>query len=698
MKTQRINHSKEFRFQTKRAIFAIVLFMIVYILLFVFALALTAICTWAGINLIIGFPRFITLAIGIGLASLGFLVLIFLLKFMFQSHKIDRSHLTEITNNDEPELFKLIENIVREVGTAMPKKVYLSADVNAAVFYDSSFWSMFLPIRKNLQIGLGLVNTVTKDELTAILAHEFGHFSQRSMKVGSYVYNVNQVIFNMLLENDSYHNMAERWANVSGYFSIFVVIAVKITDGIKWVLRKMYNVVNKSYMALSREMEFHADEIAAHITGYEPLKSSLLRTDYAMHAYNGVLNFYNEKIVVNQKSSNIYSEQLFVMNFLASDNNIPIKNNLPQVDLGHRNKFNHSKLIIKDQWASHPTDEERIAHLEETKIEAKTISKESANLLFVQISKWQKTLTDAIFEDIKYSEQPIFLEINNFKKEYTHNFERDTFSKIYNGYYDNKNPLTFDLETELNESIEFDKKSLFSNDNVNLVYKQIALNQDKDVLSQIANKQFRVKTFDYDGKKYPRKEAASLVLQIEKEFESVTEKIQNNDKAIFRWFAHLEESQKGQKQLLDFYKKMFHYDSDYDEKYKIYNELSIQLEFVNHTTPFDKIRENFSAIESIELIFKKRIKELIEDELYSKLITGEVKDSFELYLSRMWTYFGSETYFDKNLEVIFSALNNYQYVLTQSYFNLKKDLLQYQESLLEANSIMTNYKSTEALV
>ena len=47
---------------------------------------------------------------------------------------------------------------------------------------------------------------------------------------------------------------------------------------------------------------------------------------------------------------------------------------------------------------------------------------------------------------------------------------------------------------------------------------------------------------------------------------------------------------------MDFYKKMFHYDSDYDEKYKIYNELSAHLEFVNHTTPFDMIRENFSAI------------------------------------------------------------------------------------------------------
>ena len=92
----------------------------------------------------------ITIALGIGLASLGILVLFFLVKFIFSSHKVDRSHLHEISKTDEPRLFKLIEDIVNEVYTSFPKKVYLSTDVNAAVFYDSSFWSMFIPIKKNL--------------------------------------------------------------------------------------------------------------------------------------------------------------------------------------------------------------------------------------------------------------------------------------------------------------------------------------------------------------------------------------------------------------------------------------------------------------------------------------------------------------------------------------------------------------------
>src|SRR5690606_25398918 len=146
----------------------------------------------------------------------------------------------------------------------------------------------------------------------------------------------------------------QKWANASGYFSIFVIIAVKIIEVIKWVLKQMYRLVNKSYLGLSREMEFHADEIAANVTGYEPLKSSLLRLSLADHSFSSVLSFYERKIAMNQKSENIFRDHLFVTNFLAQDNNIEIKDNLPQISESELNKFNKSKLVVKDQWASHP--------------------------------------------------------------------------------------------------------------------------------------------------------------------------------------------------------------------------------------------------------------------------------------------------------------------------------------------------------
>lgn len=126
----------------------------------------------------------------------------------------------------------------------------------------------------------------------------------------------------------------------------------------------MFGVVNKSYLGLSREMEFHADEVAATVTGYEPLKYSLLRMSLADHSYNSILSFYENKINENIKSENIFIEQIFAMNYLAKENNIEIQNNLPQVSEHELSKFNKSKLVINDQWASHPSVEDRIDMLE----------------------------------------------------------------------------------------------------------------------------------------------------------------------------------------------------------------------------------------------------------------------------------------------------------------------------------------------
>lgn len=142
---------------------------------------------------------------------------------------------------------------------------------------------------------MGLINTQTEQEFKAIISHEFGHFSQKTMKVGSYVYNVNHIISNMLFENEGFGNMSQKIASYR-YMGFFVVIAHYIIKGIQWILVQLYKVVNLNYLALSRELEFQADEIAANIVGAKAVETSLLRLNLADIAMHGVLNFYGGKI------------------------------------------------------------------------------------------------------------------------------------------------------------------------------------------------------------------------------------------------------------------------------------------------------------------------------------------------------------------------------------------------------------------
>ncbi len=678
-----IEVSTNFKKMTTKAIISIAVFLIVYILLLLLGVSLTVLCVFLGVKIIIAKPMFFTIALGIGLASFGFFILGFLFKFIFKKHKIDRSHLTEITEETEPKLFKFIKDIVVEIDTDFPKKIYLSNDVNASVFYDSSFWSMFFPIKKNLQIGLGLVNTSTEQEFKAIMAHEFGHFSQKSMKVGSYVYNVNQVIFNMLYDNESFDKMIQQWANISGYFSIFVIIAVKIIEGIQWILKKMYEFININYLALSREMEFHADEVAANVAGYLPLKESLLRMDLADHSYNSVISFYENKLTENVKSSNLYKEQNFVLKFLADKSSLTIKNDLPLVSPLDLSKFNKSKLVIKDQWASHPSTEERISNLERINITKDNVKEQSANLLFNDIETLQENLTKKLFSFVENADQLSSLQIEDFKTQYHTDFENNSFNKMYNGYYDHKNPNYFDIVTATgvvnqNHNIEY----FFSKENIDMIYDYLALENDKNTLVNIENKTFAIKTFDYDGQKYKAKESSLLLPKIEKEIEELKVKITNNDVAIFSYFYQLAKDKEVGSELKSKYNQFFTNDEVHDKKAELYIKLLNATDFLRVTTPFETIVTNLRTLKNIETELKKEIKLILENQLLQSDIIASSRENFENYLKEDYVYFSNNEYRDKELNILFRAINDFSYYTARSYFFLKKDLLNFQAGLL----------------
>ena len=103
---------------------------------------------------------------------------------------------------------------------------------------------------------------------------------------------------------------------------------------------------------------------------------------------------------------------------------------------------------------------------------------------------------------------------------------------------------------------------------------------------------------------------------------------------------------------------------------------------INLTTPVDQIRWNFSDIEDTEKKLKKEILKLMGDSNFQPEINKAIRDNFELYLSKDWKYFGGDTYKENNLEILFAAMNDYAHLLNRGYFLLKKNLLDYQITLI----------------
>ena len=287
----------------------------------------------------------------------------FMLKGLFRRRREDRSSMVEITAEEQPRLFDFLERLCADTGAPRPRRVYLTRDVNAAVFYDSSFLSLFWPVKKNLLIGLGLVNVLTLDELKAVLAHELGHFSQRSMRVGSYVYVASGVMEDMIFGRDKWDDLLAEWRRQDIRLAFFGWILT----GVVWVIRKglmlVFMGIHLAHSALSRQMEFHADSVAVSVTGSDSLVRALAKLRFA----DECLAFSMGELA-HAGDHGLYSDNLFVHQTAAASHlrdrrrepTLGVPPDLPEDETRTVRVFDgESDDDAPSMWSSHPPNHER---------------------------------------------------------------------------------------------------------------------------------------------------------------------------------------------------------------------------------------------------------------------------------------------------------------------------------------------------
>ncbi|RYY62435.1 MAG: hypothetical protein EOO05_02770 [Chitinophagaceae bacterium] len=540
--------SSSFRKNVSAVISSIVLFFVVYLILVIAAVALAVACFYGGIALIVALPKLLTIVAGLGMMGVGVSVIFFLVKFIFSVSRMENAGRVEIHEADQPRLFAFIRRLSEETKTPFPKKIFLSPDVNACVFYNSSFWSMFFPVRKNLEIGVGLVNAVNISEFKAIIAHEFGHFSQRSMKLGSFTYNVNRVIFNMLYENKSYGRFLESWGRIDGLLSIFAVITAKIAQGIQSILRHSYQSINKNYMGLSRQMEFHADAIAASVAGGNNIVSGLSRVEVAQGCYNSAVENAYDWVKEQKISTNIFNDQRVVLGFMAEKHGLAIRGGLPVVDLQFIQNFSKSRVNYLDQWASHPTLADRKKNVEALELEVPA-DETLAWSVFDNAEELQRQFTHKFYETVTIEMPAKPVADDEFHQLFYSRIEEQKMPDVYNGFYTDRyvDPSKWSYQ-HTTATPTATPETIFTEINTQLIKSVSNNQQDLDILKAIAEKQIDVKSFDFDGIKYPSEEAAQVVAQLEKEIESQQKEIDGLDLQAFEYYRSL----KGERLVEDY--------------------------------------------------------------------------------------------------------------------------------------------------
>lgn len=460
----------------------------------------------------------------------------YLIKPLFSFHSSSDDNRVEVKKDDCPKLFSMIEEVAKSTGNKMPKHVYLSAEVNACVFYNStSIWSIFFPTRKNLMVGLGLLKDMNHDELKAILSHEFGHFSQQTMKVGSITYRLLLIIHDMIdMAREQQESAALSRGSDDGWAKFFHLASGPISF-ITGKTIAFYNYIEKKNRSLSRYMEFEADAVACRVVSAEAMISALYKLDTISNRYGLYENVIASLLTEKHYLKDYWSGYDTVENMLAKDEELSITcTDILTSPVGDGSNY-PSKVTIVEGWNTHPTLAERIESASQFKTGKVSIDTEDARDLISNEAKESVGLMRQKFIAANMQEPQFWnnikeMNLQEFKPWVEKQFE-DRRVPNYLFPFTNKNVVSFSIPSK--EEMLDAVPSPFTDANREMLLEFGQGVADWQTLNQFKNDGANAGHLFYEGKEYSD---CNKAIELQKAYlDPFNERLLNLDVQIYKY-------------------------------------------------------------------------------------------------------------------------------------------------------------------
>lgn len=435
------------------------------------------------------------------------MLFIFTLKFIFKLKNHQPENRIQLVKEEQTELWRFIDKICEETGAPRPRNIYLDPDVNAYVSYSNMWLSLFLPVKKDLTLGCGLISCLNMSEFKAVVAHEFGHFAQRSMKIGSFINSANTIIHGMIFSRDKWDDTLDTWRSADLRLSIAAWVITPVIWLIRQILMLFYQLLNIMHSSLSREMEFNADKVAVSTSGSEAIVSSLWRLDSGSASWNATINF---AYLAGQK--NIYVKNLYRHNHLSIERKTPEINEqldkLEQDQRGGKLYFSGSELSKVNMYASHPPNDLREHNAKSPFIACET-DKRSPWLLFNKSEQLQEEMTTLLYNQYLGKEPKTFMPEMQFENFIAEESKGADLLKEYHNTFEHRFLEIEDRNTLLGETnASFSKTTL---DNIKNELKKLMtpikeLENHMQTMSSIAQGTSKLKEYEYNGNTFKKKD------------------------------------------------------------------------------------------------------------------------------------------------------------------------------------------------
>jgi Zn-dependent protease with chaperone function len=476
------------------------------------------------------------------------LLFLFLVKGLFKRTRVDPGMRVEVTEREQPVLFAFIRQLCKDTGAPFPHKVYLVPDVNAAVSFDESLLNLIFPSRKNLIIGLGLVNRLNLSEFKAVLAHEFGHFSQNSMKLGSYVYTANRVVADVVYGRDSLDDMVSALCRTDPRIAVFAWGFA----GVLWVMRKgldlMFRGINFAHASLSRQMEYNADLVAASVTGSDALVFALARLDFASESLGQAWTDLTAAADHNRFTRDIYYHQTREAEYLRQRRNDPKLGEVPPLpDDPTRTVqvFKPEDTSVPKMWATHPSNHDREVSVKRRYVRS-PIDERSAWAIFTNPDAVREAVTRRIYVVARKVNPDVLEDPEAVQAFIDAEHAETTYHPRYQGLYENRYVKPGDLDELCTASAraEFDDPAVLAEAHAKLYGDDLkdrmaghkTRNEEANKLARMAHGAVELTGthFEHRGGRYRLADAARLLKQVEEELNRDFEWMHALDRGTFR--------------------------------------------------------------------------------------------------------------------------------------------------------------------
>lgn len=196
----------------------------------------------------------------------GGVLVLFMIKPLFAPRSPEMEPVV-LTPEEEPRLHAFIHRLCEVVGAPRPRQIVVDCEANASAGFRRGLVSL-VSNDLVLTIGLPLAGGLSLRALAGVLAHEFGHFAQRTgMRLTFVIRAVNGWFARVVYTRDSWDESLRSASEWDIRLAVVIWIArffVWLTRGVLWVLM-MFGHALSCFML--RQMELDADRYEAHLAG-----------------------------------------------------------------------------------------------------------------------------------------------------------------------------------------------------------------------------------------------------------------------------------------------------------------------------------------------------------------------------------------------------------------------------------------------